>query len=151
MVRRTSPYGVSKIVEWEGGYRLTPYQDTKGVWTDGVGNTHGVVPHGPAISQAKAEQDFRNNLYSAEVAVENHVKVPLNDNQFAALVSFVFNVGVGAFIASTLLKVLNNRNYSLVPGQLLRWDKEKHGDKLIEVPGLRNRRQHEIDLWNEPV
>lgn len=151
MIRRTPQHGLDKIIEWEGGYRLVPYQDTKGVWTDGVGNTHGVVPHGPAISKEKAEQQFRDNIYGAEVAVDSHVKVPLTDNQFAVLVSFVFNEGIEAFITSTLLKVLNNKNYNLVPGQLRRWDKEREGDKFVIVKGLINRREKEIALWNESI
>ena len=80
----------------------------------------------------------------AENAVNNGVKVPLNQNQFDALVSFTFNVGVGAFTSSTLLKVLNQGQYDQVPTQLLRWTRA--AGQVVQ--GLVNRRQNEIDLWN---
>jgi len=80
----------------------------------------------------------------AAAAVTTRVTVTLSQNQFDALVSFTFNVGIGAFSGSTLLKVLNQGQYNQVPDQLLRWNKA--GGKV--VPGLTNRRQNEIKLWN---
>jgi lysozyme len=79
------------------------------------------------------------------------VQVPINSNQFSALVSFVYNVGDGNFASSTLLKALNKWLYSEVPNQLKRW---KFGSdpvtgKKIELPGLVKRRQMEADLWND--
>jgi lysozyme len=67
-----------------------------------------------------------------------------------ALVSFVFNVGVGAFQTSTLLRLLNASDYLSVPTQLRRWNKETI--KGVERPnvGLTNRREKEITLWNSP-
>ena len=81
----------------------------------------------------------------AENTVNTNVKVPLNQNQFDALVSFTFNVGGGAFKGSTLLKVLNQKQYTQVPTQLLRWTRA--GGKVVQ--GLLNRRQNEIKLWND--
>jgi len=83
----------------------------------------------------------------AEQAVNDGVNVALNQNQFDALVSFTFNVGNGAFTASTLLKVLNQQQYTEVPTQLLRW--VRSGGEVAQ--GLVNRRQNEISLWNGQV
>jgi lysozyme len=83
----------------------------------------------------------------AEQAVNNGAKVPLSQNQFDALVSFTFNVGTGAFNGSTLLKVLNQKQYADVPTQLLRWTRA--GGQVVQ--GLVNRRQNEIKLWNGQI
>jgi len=71
------------------------------------------------------------------------VKVPLTDNQFAALVSFIYNVGVSAFKRSTLLKKLNRGDYDSVPVELMKWTRS--GDKYPK--GLKNRRAAEAGLW----
>jgi lysozyme len=87
------------------------------------------------------------DLEGAERTVNEAVTVPLNQNQFDALVSFTFNVGNGAFRGSTLLKLLNQRQYDQVPTQLRRWVM----DNGHVVQGLVNRREKEIALWNAPV
>jgi lysozyme len=76
------------------------------------------------------------------------VKVTLNNNQFGALVSFVFNVGVAAFASSTLLRLLNKGDYLSVPGQLSRWNKITVNKKKIPSDGLTHRRSAEIALWS---
>lgn len=87
---------------------------------------------------------LRSDLVSVESIINIGVKVPLNQNQFDALCSFAFNVGVNAFANSTLLKKLNNGEYAAVPDQLLRWTK----DNGRTVAGLVNRRSTEILMWN---
>ena len=79
-------------------------------------------------------------IYEADV--KRLVDVPLTQYQFDALVSFVFNLGSGAFGGSTLLKKLNAGDYSAVPAQLMRWNKA--GGRVLR--GLTRRRQAEIDL-----
>ena len=80
-------------------------------------------------------------------AVNQRVTVDLEQNQYDALVSFSFNVGVGAFRDSTLLRLLNEGQYGEVPAQLLRW--VKAGGKTVQ--GLVNRRENEIKLWNGEI
>lgn len=116
----TSDDGIRLIMEREGCV-LKPYRDSVGVWTDGVGNTNGVVPGGPPISMEKAMADLKGNLQWSEAAVNNGVKVPLEQHQFDALVSFVFNVGQGAFASSTLLRRLNAGDYAGAALQFDRW------------------------------
>jgi lysozyme len=79
--------------------------------------------------------------------VNESVTVPLNQNQFDALVSFSFNVGDNAFRGSTLLKLLNQGQYDQVPAQLRRWVR----DNGHVVQGLINRREKEIVLWNTAI
>jgi lysozyme len=85
------------------------------------------------------------DLHIAELAVKAGVKVDLNQNQYNALVSFVFNVGIGAFKKSTLLKRLNAGAYAAVPAQMRRWIFSAGQ----QIKGLKNRREKEIELWNK--
>jgi lysozyme len=86
---------------------------------------------------------LRMDIAIAEYAVRDYVTVPLYQNQYDALVSFVFNIGVSAFKKSTLLRVLNDGEFDKVPEQMKRWKLSKGK----EVQGLINRRQKEIELW----
>lgn len=84
------------------------------------------------------------DLHIAQCDVNVHVKSELTQNQYNALVSFVFNVGVGAFRNSTLLKLLNTGDYDAVPDQMRRWVFSAGR----QIQGLKNRREREIELWN---
>jgi lysozyme len=81
--------------------------------------------------------------------VQACVTVPLSDNQFAALASFVFNVGIGNFKASTVMKRLNNGEYDAVPTELSRWVKATNPktQQKVTLPGLVARRAAEGMLW----
>lgn len=145
MARKVTAEARRLIGQWEG-LRLTAYQDVGGVWTIGYGSTANVEP-GMKITKAAAESRLTRDLAGAEDAVESLVRVDLTDNQFGALVSFVFNVGAGAFKSSTLLRKLNAGDYAAVPLELARWNKARVGGKMVAVPGLANRRAAEAGLW----
>jgi lysozyme len=132
------------LIERSEGMRLAAYQDGKGVWTIGYGHTHD-VQKGDVCTVAQAEQWLGEDIASAENAVEHLVAVPLTDNQFAALVSFAFNVGYGAFSNSTLLTRLNGGNYTAVPALLKAW--VFVGGKVEK--GQITRRAAEGTLWSE--
>jgi GH24 family phage-related lysozyme (muramidase) len=127
------------------GRPLAKGEEPKGVPTIGWGHTRGVKP-GDTCTVEEAEAFLQEDLAPACHAVESMVKVPLTDNQFDALVSFVFNVGEEAFHDSTLLRVLNAGHYDAVPAQLARWNK----DNGVVLTGLTRRRKAEEDLWNRP-
>jgi lysozyme len=141
MTRRLCPAGLDLIKSFEG-CKLEAYVCPAGVATIGYGRTKGVVL-GQRITQEQADELLQEDLAEAEAAVERLVTVPLTDNQHGALVSLVFNIGVGAFKRSTLLVKLNAGDYGSVPGQIMRWDKA--GGKRSR--GLIRRRAAEAALW----
>lgn len=112
--------GIQLLVKREG-IRTKAYKDTKGIWTIGIGHTGPEVVEGLRISELQAYDWFHTDVKWAEDAVNKGVAVPLTQNQFDALVSFVFNVGAGAFGRSTLRKVLNMENYDEAARQFDRW------------------------------
>jgi lysozyme len=130
--------------------RLKAYRDSAGVCTIGYGHTGPNVRMGGTISQDEADALLTTDLQRFEAAVEHSVKVPLTDYQFGALVCFAYNVGVGAFQSSTLLKKLNAGDYAAVPTELMKWTKAAvpgHKGARRELPGLVNRRSAEAGLW----
>jgi lysozyme len=145
---KTSQHGLDLIKKHEG-FRSTAYPDPGSrdgkPWTIGYGHTRG-VRKGMVITKTQATSFLRTDLKTAENAVNNAVKVGLNQNQFDALVSFVFNVGVGAFKRSTLLKRLNAKNYTGAAEQFARWNKN---DGRV-MKGLVKRRKAEAALFNLP-
>ena len=116
---KTSDNGLKVLILREGS-RHKAYLDTKGIPTIGVGHTLG-VKMGDEWDNQRIFDAFKIDVQIAEDPINNLVKVPLNQNQFDALVSFIFNVGVGAFTRSTLLKVLNLGNYKEAANQFDRW------------------------------
>ena len=95
------------------------------------------------ITQEQAEEMLRDEMAEYEGYVNRLVTVELNQNQFDAMVSWVYNLGGGNLASSTLLKVLNAGDYDGVPAQMMRWNKA--GGKVLE--GLTRRRQAEADLF----
>ena len=141
--RHINEDGVTLVKEYEG-LHLTPYLCPANIWTIGYGHTR-TVRAGMRVTQEQAAQLLEDDLRIAERAVERLVDVTLTDNQFAALVSFVFNVGTANFERSTLLKLLNRGWYEQVPAQLMRWNRAS-GEVL---GGLARRRAAEARLWNK--
>lgn len=133
--------GLALIGRWEG-LRLEAYRDLGQVWTIGFGHT-ATAREGMVITEAEAERLLRQDLAIFEAAVNNAVKVPLTDNQFAALVSWTYNVGEAAMRRSTLIKRLNNGEFNAVPGELAKWNRVNGK----AIPGLANRRAAEGGLW----
>ena len=131
------------VIKKHEGLRLEAYLPTPNdVWTIGYGHTH-TTKKGMKITEAQAEKLLYRDLPWAENAVNTLVKVPLTQNQFDALVSFVFNVGEGAFARSTLLRFLNMGDYTNAAGQFLRWNKQK--GRVLN--GLTRRRREEMELF----
>ncbi|EJF88539.1 hypothetical protein ME1_00539 [Bartonella vinsonii subsp. arupensis OK-94-513] len=145
-MRKISSEGLALIKQWEG-LRLNAYKDAIGVWTIGYGHTNSAgkpfVHKGMTVTEKQAEELLCQDLKQFEIAVEEAVAVSLNNSQFAALVSFCYNVGTEAFCNSTLLKKLNQGEYEAVPAELQKWTKA--GGKRLE--GLAHRRAAEAGLW----
>jgi lysozyme len=147
-----------KFLESVEGRRARIYSDVGGQPTIGIG--HMLTPSERKSGKIRIAGNpviYRNGLSDEDIdrlclqdaeraarAVRVYVNVPLEENQFNALVSFVFNVGEEAFRWSTLLRRLNLGDYESVPGQLKRWV-YSCGAK---IRGLAIRRQKEIEEWN---
>ena len=110
--------GINLIKHFEG-CELEAYKCPAGVWTIGYGHIKG-VKEGMTITESQAEEMLKSELNEYEGYINNLVTAELNQNQFDAMVSWVYNLGGGNLKASTLLKVLNAGDYDGVPAQMLR-------------------------------
>ena len=135
--------GLRLIKSWEG-LRLEAYLCPAGVWTIGYGSTGPHVYQGLTITEKEAEDLLRKDLFRFEDAVSRMVRYPLTDNEYAALVSWTFNLGQGALADSTLLRRLNlgEQPSIVIQQEFPKWV-YANGKRL---QGLVNRRQAEIDL-----
>lgn len=104
------------------GNKLRAYPDSKGVWTIGRGHTRGVF-EGMTCSSQQSDLWFDEDVSWAEAEVNREVKIPLTQNEFDALVDFVFNCGAGNFEHSTLLRLLNAGDIQHAANEFEKWDK----------------------------
>lgn len=139
---KTSDDGIHDIEGYEGKEHKA-YQDTGGVWTNGVGHTGPDVHEGQVVDDLQIFIWLKEDLKEAEDAVNRLVKVPLTQGQFDALVSFVFNLGETQFANSTLLKKLNAGDYDGACNQFQRW---VYDEGQIQ-PGLVKRRHGEAERF----
>jgi len=129
------------------GVLLSAYADQGGVWTIGYGHTGPGVHAGLTITQEQADTFLHNDVAGAVACVNRLVTAKINQNQFDALVDFVFNLGCASFAKSTLLRKVNSGNFSDAAAQFLRWN---HIGRVV-VAGLTRRRQAEVTLFNTPI
>ena len=138
------------IKEFEG-LRLKAYLDPVGLPTIGWGNTRyqdgKPVKMGDEITQEQADEMLLDDVAVRAEKLEDLIEVQVNDHQFGALVSFAYNVGIGAFTNSTLRRKLNAGDYEGASNEFKRWNKA--GGKVLN--GLVRRRKAEKDLFNKPV
>lgn len=140
---KTSDKGLDLIQDLEGT-RYVAYYDGGGVITNGVGHTGPDVFEGQRVDQAQVMAWLQEDVKDAEDAVNALVKVELTQDQFDALVSFVFNIGEGQFADSTLLRKLNAGDYEGAAKQFPRWNK----DNGKTISGLTKRRLLEQAVFN---
>ena len=138
-----SQEGISLIKKFEG-CELEAYQCAAGVWTIGYGSTKD-VKEGDTLTQKEADNFLLHEMQEYEGYIKELVKVPLKQNQFDALVSWVFNLGPANLKASTMLKFLNAGDYHLIPSQIKRWNKAS--GKVLE--GLIRRREAEALMFED--
>ena len=139
---KISDKGLELIKDFEG-CELEAYKCAAGVWTIGYGHTKD-VEKGDTWSQEKAEHMLSKELEDEyEHYVNSLVTVPMNQCQFDALVSWVYNLGPANLKKSSMLRVLNEGKYDEVPAQIKRWNKA--GGKILD--GLIRRRQAEAEMF----
>ncbi len=144
-VRQINDAGLALVKRFEG-LKLDAYQDVAGIWTIGYGHIHDVVP-GQHIVEEVALQFLLDDLMIAESAV---VAAIANDNQFAAMVSLCFNIGILNFRQSTVWYKHRRKDYQEAADAFLMWDKAHVQGVLRSVPGLRARRAAERALYLQP-
>lgn len=138
--------GIAIIKEFEG-FQDEPYLDVKHM---AIGYGHGIKANEKftKISEKKANDLLDEDLDSIEKAVSKYVKVPLTQNQYDALVSFTYNFNEKKFKNSTLLKKLNNKDYSGAAEEFKRWVHVYENGEKKALNGLVRRRKVEYDLFN---
>lgn len=133
------------FIKREEGEKLTAYADSVGVLTIGVGHTGSVcgkpITRGMTITQNQSTALLLSDIAWVESSIGKSVKVPLTQNQYDALCSFVFNVGKSAFENSTLLKKLNASDYPGAADQLLQW---KRAGNIPDLLLPRRKREREL-------
>ena len=167
-MREINQAGLDLIKSFEGlpdgdptTVNLDPYLDPVGIWTIGWGHAirvgsdylrgaqnraraRALYPGGITIAQAEAL--LRGDLMDTCRDVESAVSVPLSDNQFAALVSFTFNLGIGNLRRSTLLRLLNAGDFAGAAQEFNKWNRA--GGRVLR--GLTRRREAEAKLFETP-
>ena len=142
--------GIKLIKEFEG-LKLRAYYDIVGVLTIGYGWTKKVdgkpIQPGMTITAQKAEQLLRCGLVEYENAVNAMVKIKINQNQFDALVSFAYNLGISALRGSTLIKKLNSGDYAGAANEFPKWNRATINGIKKSVGGLTRRRLAEQYLF----
>ena len=150
-MRSINKAGIDLIKSFEG-LSLKPYLDSVKVPTIGYGTIlydtgKAVTMQDPAITEDRAVELLTWEVNQKCAGVEKMVTATVNDNEYAALVSFAYNLGLGSLHGSTLLKLLNaGADRGAVADQFLKWNKAGG----VEVPGLTRRRQAERSLFLQP-
>jgi len=134
-----------EIIKESEGLRLEAY-NLGGQWLIGYG--HAATAHaGMTISEAQAEDLLRSDVKASEDGVRRLVVVPINENQFSAMVSLAYNLGIGGYGRSTVLEALNTGDYDGAANAFL--NHNRAGGKVNEH--LTHRREQERDLFNTPA
>lgn len=145
---KISQRGINLIKSFEG-LRNHAYKpvDTEEFYTIGYGHYSKAIMKDDRISDTDAEKLLRDDLKKFEDGVNDLLRVTINQNQFDALVSFAFNVGLGALKSSTLLRMVNSKSFTGASVQFERWNRA--GGHVLE--GLVTRRRAERLLFETPV
>jgi lysozyme len=144
---QTSQKGINFLIQ-EEGIRYVPYKDIVGYWTIGVGHLitkHPTLPKkwNRRFTKAEVIQLLRDDLKTIEKAINLLINFSLNQNQFDALVSFTFNLGIGSLKRSSIRQKLNNNNVQDALKIWLMYDKAKG----LKINALTKRRMREIQLF----
>lgn len=136
--------GLHRVME---NGKVEAYLCPAGVWSIGFGHTRSAKP-GLVISQSRAIALLNFDISNVEDDLRRLIRVPVEQHQFDALVSWVFNVGYVNARESTLIRLLNQRDYAGAGGEFRKWNKSRKGGKVITLPGLTIRRAEETALFN---
>lgn len=135
------------LIKHYEGFNANPYQDSGGVWTQGYGFTGpDITADSSPIGPDQANQILIQKLHNYETGVKSLLTDQTNANQLGALVSFAYNLGLGALGGSTLLRLHNEGQYNLAQAEFPKWN---HDDGIV-LDGLTKRRNDEAKLYGTP-
>ena len=147
LTKKLLAYGFTAAVALSGGYLIAPnegkvnatYIDPVGIATSCYGHTGPEVKLGQKFTDEQCLDQLAKDLSAHDKQMMNLVRVPLTDYQHAAFLSFTYNVGVGNFKSSTMLRKLNSKDYEGACEELSKWVYAKKQ----KLNGLVTRRQQE--------
>lgn len=148
MTRRINAAGLALVKSFEG-CKLTPYKCPAGIWTVGYGSTGPHVKPGKAITQAEADRLLVDDLARFEKGVASGA-AKATDNQFSAMVSLAFNIGLGNFLRSSVLRNHNDGDHAGAASAFNLWNKARVKGVLTALAGLTRRRKAEAALYLAP-
>lgn len=147
---RCNEAGLGIIRKYEG-LSLKAYRCPAGRWTIGYGHTGTDVKAGSVITEETAERLLAQDVESAERGLKRILKTELNDNQWSALTSLVFNVGPTRLLGTRTLDFINRRRFLDAADALRSWNKAMVDGTLKPLSGLTKRREAERELFLRPV
>lgn len=144
--RRIGQAGLDLIKKWEK-FRPTPYPDQAGHLTIGYG--HKILPGEVfvTVTEAQAHDLLLRDLGPVERGLAQAIEVPVTDNEFDAVCSLAFNIGAGAIVRSTLVRLMNEDDFTAAACQFTRWIYITVNGKKVVSEGLLNRRHAEQELF----
>lgn len=140
-----SQQGIAAIKRLEG-CKLSAYKDMVGVWTIGYGFTDGIM-EGMVITQKQADEMLMSRIRPYESAITDACTVKPSQSQFDAMVCLTWNIGIGAFQKSSVLRLHNQGKFKEAANAFGLWNKAKVGGKLVMVSGLVMRRASESAMY----
>lgn len=142
------PLAESLIMHWEGLF-LHAYQDEVGVWTIGYGTTEG-IHSGMTCTKDQAIQWMRNEMKQCASSILSVIRAPVNSAELSAMISLTYNIGIGAFSHSTLVRRLNAGEPRLdVANEFLRW--VYAGGRVLNGLVARRREERSVFLSGHTV
>lgn len=142
-----------KLLKKLEGFKAIPYKDSAGIFTVGWGHTGKDVIPNRLYTLEECEILFNRDVRISSNGIKKTIKCDLNDNQFSALVSFCYNIGISNFINSSLLRRLNNNEEPniVARNEFPKWKFVTKLGKKIELDGLIKRRMSELELFTRPI
>jgi len=136
----------------EESERYNAYKDSCGKWTIGVGHLINLTTEHALLTETLTEQAVESllghDLITTDYIIKKYIRVSLNQNQYDAITSFIFNEGQGHFAESTLLTKINqNASRQAIEDEFYKWDKGVVNGVLTDIAGLLNRRKAEAKLY----
>lgn len=134
--------GIDLVKQFEG-CQLNAYRDIRGIWTIGYGHTGKDVQPGDYWSQEQADLNLADTLQHVAAAILPRINIEANDYEFSACVCLAYNIGVHAFLSSTLGTLMREGRFRDAANEFPKWDRAAGQ----EVPGLLRRRMAEKALF----